>query len=122
VLGPLEAILEKERKQREAEAERAKAPVMQWDDLKEISMLGEGSFGRVKLVLHTPTSTPFALKCLHKGQLVRYQQVEHVVNEKRVLQGCDHPFILRLTACFNRPSEIYMMLELALGGELFTRL
>ena len=49
---------------------------MVWDDLNEISMLGEGSFGRVKLVLHKPTQTPFALKCLHKGQLVRYQQVD----------------------------------------------
>ena len=122
VLGPLEAILQKERLQREREAERQKKPPMQWANLQEVSMLGEGSFGRVRLMLHTPDQTPVALKCLHKGQLVQYQQVEHVVNEKRVLQGCDHPFVLRMVGTFNRSSQIYMALELALGGELFTQL
>lgn len=117
---------------------------MRWEDLKEIATLGEGSFGRVKLMLHKPDKQAYALKCLQKGQLVRYQQapsptalrkyrtsnrcciahltrvtylqVEHVVNEKRVLQQCDHPFILRLVSTFNGRNEIYMMLELALGG------
>ena len=54
---------------------RPQKPKMRWDDLQMISMLGEGSFGRVKLMLHKPDKTPYALKCLHKGQLVRYQQV-----------------------------------------------
>ena len=67
---------------------------------------------------HKPDKTPYALKCLHKGQLVRYQQVEHVVNEKRVLQGCDHPFILRMVSTFNGKAEVYMLLDLALGGEV----
>jgi len=122
VLGSLQDILEKERIQREKEAERAASPKVQWADLKEITMLGEGSFGRVKLMLHVPDHKPFALKCLHKGQLVRYQQVEHVVNEKRVLNACDHPFILRQMAVFNGSTQVYMLLELALGGELFTQL
>jgi len=121
-LGPLANILEKARMERDREIEREKKPKMRWDDLQMISMLGEGSFGRVKLMLHKPDKTPYALKCLHKGQLVRYQQVEHVVNEKRVLQACDHPFILRMVATFNGKSEIYMMLEVAMGGELFTQL
>jgi len=121
-LGPLETILKKEQLQREREIERQKKPKIQWSDLQEISMLGEGSFGRVKLMLHKPDKMTYALKCLHKGQLVRYQQVEHVVNEKRVLQACDHPFILRQVATFNGKNEIYMMLEVAMGGELFTQL
>jgi len=122
MLGPLEEILQKERLTRERELERQKVPKMRWEDLKEIATLGEGSFGRVKLMLHKPDKQAYALKCLQKGQLVRYQQVEHVVNEKRVLQQCDHPFILRLVSTFNGRNEIYMMLELALGGELFSHL
>ena len=65
---------------------------------------------------------PFALKCLQKGQLVYYKQVDHVVNEKRVLAMCFHPFILKLEATFASKNQIYMLLEVALGGELFTHL
>ena len=68
------------------------------------------------------TKHPFALKCLQKGQLVYYKQVDHVVNEKRVLAQCFHPFILKQEATFASRNQIYMLLEVALGGELFTHL
>lgn len=42
------------------------------------------------------------------------------MNEKRLLEMCDHPFLLRLAATFQDDDEIYMLLELALGGELFS--
>ena len=37
-----------------------------------------------------------ALKFMRKGQIVRYQQVDHIICEKRVLSQCDNPFILSL--------------------------
>ena len=39
----------------------------------------------------------------------RRAQVEHVMNEKRLLELCDHPFLLRLAATFQDESEIYMV-------------
>ena len=42
------------------------------------------------------------------------------MNEKQLLEMCDHPFLLRLAATFQDEEEIYMLLELALGGELFS--
>ena len=77
-------------------------------------MLGEGSFGRVRLVVcKGDESAPCAVKGLFKGQLIRFQQLENVVAEKRLMQQCDHPFILRLLATFNREDDVHMMLELA---------
>ena len=122
LLGPMQGLLDRERKRRDAEAERAAAPSIKWDDLQVMVLLGEGSFGRVKLTLHQPSGATYALKCLRKGQLLRYQQVEHVVNEKRVLALCDHPFILKLAGAFIGETVIFMLLEGALGGELFTYL
>ena len=42
--------------------------------------------------------------------------------EKALQQNCDHPFILRLVASFQDDAHLYMLLELALGGELYTQL
>ena len=41
------------------------------------------------------------------------------MNEKRILEMCDSPFVLSLEATFQDKHEVYLLLELALGGELF---
>ena len=48
--------------------------------------------------------------------------MEHVVNEKRVMELCDHPFVLKLHGVFNGSEQVFMLLEIAQGGELFTLL
>ena len=53
-------------------------------DLKMMTILGVGTFGRVKLVLHTPTNTPYALKCMRKGQIIALKQVGRVGVRVRV--------------------------------------
>jgi len=122
-LGPLEELLQAAMKRREKEQERQSArDGMAWDDLEQHRILGEGSFGRVRLVVHKASNQTYALKGLYKGQIIQFQQVEHVLAEKRIMYQCHHPFVLGVVATFNRDEEVHMMLELALGGELFTRL
>ena len=126
VLPPLQDLISRGVAEREEQAARAARPTIQQKDLRTITVLGEGTFGRVRLVQWREKAkgerVPFALKCLQKGQLVYYKQVDHVVNEKRVLAMCFHPFILKLEATFASKNQIYMLLEVALGGELFTHL
>ena len=110
-------ILKREADRRAAELERASRPKILMSELKQLSILGVGTFGRVKLVLHEKDDNkPYALKCMRKGQVIALKQVEHVMNEKNLLEQCDHPFLLRLAATFQDNEEIYMLLELALGG------
>ena len=45
-----------------------------------------------------------------------------MTNEKNLLALCDHPFLINLTGAYQDAVELYMLLELALGGELFTKL
>ena len=115
-------IIEREAARRKAELERKQRPPIRMQDLKTLAILGVGTFGRVKLCLHGSEQTPYALKCMRKGQVIALKQVEHVMNEKNLLEICDHPFLLRLAATFQDDNEIYMLLELALGGELFSEL
>jgi len=90
-----------------------------------LSTLGTGTFGRVRLVKHRddPSETePLALKCLKKSAIIKLKQIDHVKSEKKVLGIIDHPFIVNLKGHFQTPSHVYMLLDYACGGELFTLL
>jgi len=87
-------------------------------DLKVGHTLGEGTFGRVKLVIHSSTQTVYVLKSMRKAMIVLWHQMTHVANERRLLASLDHPFINRLAASFQDASVVYMMLEPLMGGEL----
>ncbi|CAF4231818.1 unnamed protein product [Rotaria socialis] len=50
------------------------------------------------------------------------KQEEHVVNEKRILQALNFPFIIRFYFSFKDNANLYIGLELIEGGELFRHL
>ena len=116
-LGALQVLVDRERRRVEAKATAASKAIA-WSDLQVHGTLGEGSFGKVKLVLHRPTKTTYALKCLRKGHVIKMQQTEHVVNEKRVMELCDHPFVLKLMAVYNSTDQIFMLLEVRLRARV----
>ena len=91
---------------------------MRLEDVALGYTLGEGTFGRVKLVIHTASSTAYVLKCIRKAGIVMYEQEEHIASERRLLASLNHPFINKLSASFQDEWELYMMLEPLMGGEL----
>lgn len=50
----------------------------------------------MKLVKHKKTGKHLALKILKKHEIVRQQQVEHVLSERSILESVAHPYIIRL--------------------------
>lgn len=86
--------------------------------------VGTGAFGRVRMVkyLRDPESTPLALKIVKKSEVVRLKQVDHIRNEKAILESVDHPFIVNLLATFQDEHRLYFVFEFVNGGELFTHL
>lgn len=84
--------------------------------------LGTGSFGRVRFATHKGTNTYWAIKMLKKAEVIRLQQVEHMLSEKNILKCLDHPFIVTLASTFQSPKYLYMVLEYVIGGEFFTHL
>ena len=91
------------------------------DDLELRRILGVGTFGRVKLVLHKPINTVYAFKCMRKQQVVATEQQSHVLSE-RILAAIDHFRSLKLVATYQDKGELMMLLELGLGGEIFSLL
>jgi len=84
--------------------------------------LGTGSFGRVRFCTHKSTGSYWAIKMLKKAEVIRLQQVEHMISEKNILSNLDHPFIVRLSGTFQDVKFLYMVLEYIVGGEFFTHL
>uniref|UniRef100_A0A8C9TUU0 cGMP-dependent protein kinase n=1 Tax=Scleropages formosus TaxID=113540 RepID=A0A8C9TUU0_SCLFO len=64
--------------------------------------------------------TVFALKCIKKKHVVDTRQQEHVYSEKNILQQAHSPFIVRMFRTFKDEKYVYMLLEVCLGGELWS--
>jgi serine/threonine protein kinase len=62
------------------------------------------------------------MKKLKKAEVIRLQQVEHMISEKSILAILDHPFIVNLSGTFQDKRYLYMVLEYVIGGEFFTHL
>ncbi|XGW22558.1 hypothetical protein V3C99_005075 [Haemonchus contortus] len=92
------------------------------DDFDRIKTLGTGSFGRVMLVKHKQSGSYYAMKILDKQKVVKLKQVEHTLNEKRILQAIDFPFLVNMQYSFKDNSNLYMVLEFISGGEMFSHL
>eukprot|EP00579_Thalassiosira_antarctica_P002729 CAMPEP_0201876002 /NCGR_PEP_ID=MMETSP0902-20130614/7809_1 /ASSEMBLY_ACC=CAM_ASM_000551 /TAXON_ID=420261 /ORGANISM="Thalassiosira antarctica, Strain CCMP982" /LENGTH=718 /DNA_ID=CAMNT_0048403167 /DNA_START=106 /DNA_END=2262 /DNA_ORIENTATION=- len=99
-------------------------------DLEIRRTLGVGAFGRVKLVKVKPEklakdgnpNQTYALKCLSKRGIVDNGLQEHVVNEKNIMSELNHPFILSFHCAMQDEHNVYFLLEILLGGELFRTL
>jgi serine/threonine protein kinase len=82
-------------KAKKAEGEQNSTSEWRVTDFERLSTLGTGTFGRVYLVQRE--SQYYAMKILRKSVVVRLKQVQHIYNERNVLQNAtDCPFIVKL--------------------------
>jgi cGMP-dependent protein kinase len=88
-------------------------------DLKRLGLLGCGGFGAVEMVEHTTGGDCYALKALSKGYVLKTGMQKSVISEKDVQLMCDSVFVVKLYETYNGEQSLYLLLELALGGELY---
>ncbi|KAJ2723076.1 cAMP-dependent protein kinase catalytic subunit, partial [Coemansia sp. Benny D115] len=81
------------------------------EDFQLLHTLGTGTFGRVFLCQSRLTRRYFAMKVLRKSQVVKLKQVEHINNEKNILEAARHPFIVRLECTMQNERNLYMLME-----------
>lgn len=63
------------------------------------------------------------MKVLKKASLVVHgRQAQQAKTERQILEEVRHPFIVKLCYAFQTPTELHMILDYAVGGELFRHL
>lgn len=58
--------------------------------------LGEGTFGKVKLGIHSITGERVAVKVLEKSRIADVADVERVTREIHILKQIRHPNVIQL--------------------------
>lgn len=89
-------------------------------DLTEMRYLGKGGFGKVNLVQHNETKQCYAMKSISKVQLFSFKMTNHVMRERNIMVSLKHPLIANLVATFQDKHNLYMVIDLYHGGELYS--
>uniref|UniRef100_A0AAX7SUH4 Serine/threonine-protein kinase DCLK2 n=1 Tax=Astatotilapia calliptera TaxID=8154 RepID=A0AAX7SUH4_ASTCA len=87
------------------------------DRYKVGRMLGDGNFAVVRECTEHSTGREYALKIINKGKC---RGKEHMIqNEVAILRRVKHPNIVLLIEEFDTYNELYLVMELVKGGDLF---
>ncbi|KAI9318149.1 kinase-like protein [Dichotomocladium elegans] len=90
-------------------------------DLSHFSLLrsvGKGAFGKVRVVQHKAHKQMFALKYINKAKCIQMRAVENIISERRLLEQINYGFIVNLRYAFQDDENLFMVLDLMLGGDL----
>lgn len=80
--------------------------------------IGKGAFGKVRVVRHKKTQETYALKYIDKKKCVKMKAVNNIIQERRLLEEIDHPFVVNLRYAFQDDENCFFVLDLMLGGDL----
>jgi cAMP-dependent protein kinase regulator len=92
-------------------------------NLERMRILGRGGFGTVWMVKtkgKDGEDKAYALKELSKRRLLDANQDKGIIREKQLLGSLKHAFILGLVCSYQDESNLYLLLPIIPGGELFS--
>lgn len=85
-------------------------------------LLGYGASAKVYHARNVRTGHNVAIKVLSKQKLHKGGLMAQVMREIAIMHGMRHPHIVKLLEVLATKTKIYLVLEFARGGELFTKI
>ncbi|KAF7796466.1 hypothetical protein EIP86_007643 [Pleurotus ostreatoroseus] len=80
--------------------------------------VGKGAFGKVRVVEHKRSHKLYALKYIDKSKCIKQKAVANIIQERRLLEEIDHPYIVNLRYAFQDDDNCFFVLDLMMGGDL----
>ncbi|CAG8496787.1 8520_t:CDS:2, partial [Diversispora eburnea] len=80
--------------------------------------VGKGAFGKVRVVQHKHSKILYALKYINKAKCIKMRAVENIIQERRLLEEIEYPLVCNLRYAFQDDENMFMVLDLMLGGDL----
>ncbi|CAN9501804.1 unnamed protein product [Ophioblennius macclurei] len=102
----------------------SKAPVsddtdeVNFDHFQILRAIGKGSFGKVCIVQKKDTKKMYAMKYMNKLKCVERNEVRNVLKELQIMQNLEHPFLVNFWYSFQDEEDMFMVVDLLLGGDL----
>jgi serine/threonine kinase 32 len=81
-------------------------------------VIGRGGYGVVRIVQKKDTKEKFALKYINKKKCIKKNSLKNILRERMFLETCDHPFIINLQFAFHDDVHMFLIMDLATGGDL----
>ncbi|XP_050363304.1 uncharacterized protein LOC126782165 [Argentina anserina] len=107
---------------RETEYMRLQRRKIGIDDFEQLTVIGKGAFGEVRLCRAKGTGEIYAMKKLKKSEMLSRGQVEHVRSERNLLAEVDSRCIVKLHYSFQDADFLYLIMEYLPGGDIMTLL
>jgi serum/glucocorticoid-regulated kinase 2 len=91
-------------------------------DFQMIKVIGRGGFSRVLLIRKKDTGRLYAMKIVKKNKIIREKKIKPILSERAILETLDHPFIVKLHWAFQSKEELFFVMDICTGGEIFFHL
>ncbi|XP_037544191.1 serine/threonine-protein kinase 32B [Nematolebias whitei] len=89
-----------------------------FDHFQILRAIGKGSFGKVCIVQKKDTKKMYAMKYMNKLKCVERNEVRNVLKELQIMQNLEHPFLVNFWYSFQDEEDMFMVVDLLLGGDL----
>ncbi|XP_012928513.1 serine/threonine-protein kinase 32B isoform X2 [Heterocephalus glaber] len=89
-----------------------------FDHFQILRAIGKGSFGKVCIVQKRDTKKMYAMKYMNKQKCIERDEVRNVFRELQIMQGLEHPLLVNLWYSFQDEEDMFMVVDLLLGGDL----
>ncbi|XP_072351613.1 serine/threonine-protein kinase 32B-like isoform X1 [Scyliorhinus torazame] len=89
-----------------------------FDHFQILRAIGKGSFGKVCIVQKRDTKKMYAMKYMNKQKCIERDEVRNVFRELQIMQRLEHPFLVNLWYSFQDEEDMFMVVDLLLGGDL----
>ena len=81
-------------------------------------IVGQGSFGTVRMVGHLLSNTTVAIKSYDKSKIKDKAHLKRIQQEVRLMERLNHPYVVRLFETIESTKRVHLVMEIASGGNL----